>query len=162
MPLNKDRLDNIDTNLDSDKKNLFINKILNKFRGGSKKDSGLPDNNLDRERFIFDLVPDGIIVINLAGFIVATNQAYHTLTGYSKDEVVGKHVLQVPAIQIKGTNNYWTQIKSVFKGQDIQGLEFREIRQGVYLGPGGGSGCSAAILGSGASSIGAGDIRLSG
>ncbi len=127
MPLNKDRLDNIDTNLDSDKKNLFINKILNKFRGGNKRNSGSPDKGLDRETSIFDLVPDGIIVINLAGFIVATNQAYHTLTGYSMDEVVGKHVLQVPAIQIDEKNDYWTQIKALFGGKGIQSLEFRYL-----------------------------------
>jgi len=123
MHLIKDKSD-IDRNLFVEQKNLNITRILNRIRGGNSRES------LDRregiESSIFDLVPDGILVSSLTGFILATNNAYLKLTGYSKDEVVGKHALQIPALKnIEEVDEYWTHISKVFRGDDIQGFEFK-------------------------------------
>ena len=123
MHLIKDRSD-IDRNLFVKQKNLNLTRILNRIRGGSARES--PDDRRAVDDSIFDLVPDGILVANLAGFITACNKAYQTLTGYSKDEVIGKHALQIPAIKnLDGIDEYWFYLKKVFKGEDIQGFEFK-------------------------------------
>jgi PAS domain S-box-containing protein len=107
--------------LSVDKINLNKVNIFNKLFGVTKSSN----KSQDFENDIFDIVPDGIIVVNLSGYVVAANNAYYALTGYTKDQIVGKHGLQIPAVQIDEKMEYWNLAKSVFKGDDIQGFNFK-------------------------------------
>lgn len=121
MDLNKDRSDYKDKNLS------LYTRILNKLRGGSKRNlesQRISENNLDSS--IFDLIPDGIIIANLTGFIIATNKAYHSLTGYTKDEIVGKHALRIPVLKdIEEVPGYWSYARKIFLGEKLENFEFK-------------------------------------
>ena len=47
-------------------------------------------------RSIFESSPDGIITINLKGFVTSINPAFAKLTGYSKEEFLSKHFSKLP------------------------------------------------------------------
>jgi PAS domain S-box-containing protein len=121
MPLNIDGSISLYNTLNVDKDSSSIVNIFNKILGRGKS----LDDNRKFENSVFDLVPDGIIVANLSGFVIAVNKAYYTLTGYSKDQIVGKHLMQLPSVQFDDNFEYWNVMKSVFMGEDIQGFEFK-------------------------------------
>ena len=61
---------------------------------------------------VFSHAQEGIIITNTAGRIIETNEAFHQITGYSKDEVLGKN----PSLLSSGNHdkafyqNMWQQL----------------------------------------------------
>ena len=45
----------------------------------------------EKWRSLVELAPDGIVTMNMKGVITSINSAFTRLTGYSSEEVVGKH-----------------------------------------------------------------------
>ena len=101
--------------------NLVIN-IFNRILGGNREKSG----NIESKEvnLIIDLIPDGVLISNQFGKVVATNRAYHSLTGYTKEEIVGKNASQIPAVEIPDKTNFWSNILSVLTKGEIDGFEF--------------------------------------
>jgi len=54
-----------------------------------------------RLRSLVELAPDGIITISMRGDVTSINSAYSKLTGYSKDEIVGKHFTKLDVLKMK-------------------------------------------------------------
>jgi PAS domain S-box-containing protein len=101
--------------------NLVIN-IFNRILGGNREKSG--DIESKEINLILDLIPDGVLISNQFGKVVATNRAYHSLTGYTKEEIVGKNASQIPAVEIPDKTNFWSNILSVLTKGEIDGFEF--------------------------------------
>jgi len=59
-----------------------------------------------RYRTLFELAPDGIMTLDLKGTITSINSAYIRLTGYSRDEIVGKHFTKISTITARDIGKY--------------------------------------------------------
>ena len=55
---------------------------------------------------LFDLAPNGIITVDLKGFVRSCNKAFLELTGYSREEIVGKHFSKLPTLRAKDIPQY--------------------------------------------------------
>lgn len=52
---------------------------------------GVVDQELDQYwKTVFNTIRDGIMIVNVEGTIVSVNQALQTMTGYHRDELIGK------------------------------------------------------------------------
>jgi PAS domain S-box-containing protein len=78
----------------------------------------------EKYRNIVELAPDGIMTVNTKGFITSINPAFSTLTGYSKDEIVGKHFTKLPTIKMKDILKFVKLYRSFFRGKTIPLVEF--------------------------------------
>jgi PAS domain S-box-containing protein len=120
------RIDNF-SYFNSDKKynvNLETSNFLNFFRkrkGGNKQSESEKSQEIDT---ILNLIPDGILIANQFGKVIASNKAYHTLTGYSKEEIVGKSASEIPAVEISEKMNLWENMKTVLTKGELEGFEF--------------------------------------
>jgi PAS domain S-box-containing protein len=54
----------------------------------------------EKYRNIVELAPDGIVTANTKGVITSINTAFSKLTGFSKDEVVGKHFTELGSSRV--------------------------------------------------------------
>ena len=89
-----------------------IVNIFNKIWGGKNKENNM--DNTSEFNAILDLIPDGVLISNHLGKVVATNSAYHVLTGYTKEQIVGKHASEIPAVEITEKKiDFWNNIRNI-------------------------------------------------
>lgn len=70
----------------------------------------------ERYKRLVDLAPDGIVTVNMKGVITSCNKAMLDMTGYSRDEIVGKHFSKVGLLQAKSIPKYMKLISSILRG----------------------------------------------
>jgi PAS domain S-box-containing protein len=77
-----------------------------------------PQYNQSDERFteIAEMSPDGIMTANMGGYITYVNPAFVYLTGFSEEELVGKHVLNLPTLKGRNIKSYIGIVKDFMKG----------------------------------------------
>jgi diguanylate cyclase (GGDEF)-like protein/PAS domain S-box-containing protein len=70
-------------------------------------------------------VADGIVIIDLKGTVVYCNDGFLTLTGFSENEIVGRHFTRIPTLSnIKDMPKYVRLFPEIVKGRKIKGFEF--------------------------------------
>nr|WP_263323493.1 PAS domain-containing sensor histidine kinase [Neobacillus sp. Marseille-Q6967] len=77
----------------------------------------------NKERYLFNIlesIPYGIITMNKDGRIVTFNKGAEDLSGYAKEEVIGKCILELPFKRSKDEFLAWKTIK---EGKEINELE---------------------------------------
>jgi len=82
-------------------------------------------NALKRMNTIFDAVPEGIVVLNMRGYISRVNKAYGELTGYTPDDLYGKHILQIGLIKKEDILKYGRVLTAMLRGRPVESFEFR-------------------------------------
>ena len=84
-------------------------------------------------RRLFELAPDSIVTVDLKGTITSCNPAAVFITGFSKDELVGKHFSKLPALKVKDIPRYLKMLSSMLKGETIEPFEVSFYRKdGAY------------------------------
>jgi PAS domain S-box-containing protein len=75
---------------------------------------------------LVELAPDGIIIATTGGHVISINAAYSRLTGYSKEEVIGKHFTKLPLLQVslRDFPKYLKFFGLVALGKDQPPMEF--------------------------------------
>ena len=53
----------------------------------------------DRFNAISKISPDGIMTLNMFGYVTYINPAFSKITGFSEKEIVGKHMLTIPTMK---------------------------------------------------------------
>jgi PAS domain S-box-containing protein len=119
-----------------DKKENFISKLFSNKKNSRKENKNRSkDLALDtRFRSIFELAPDGILVLDLTGKVLLVNKAYTTLTGYPEEEVVGRHITQLQASQVQDLPQYLKVFTAIIAGKEAKPLIFRYVRSDGTLG----------------------------
>jgi len=74
-------------------------------------------------RSMIELSPDSIVVANLKGPILLCNDAATELSGYSKDEMVGKHFSKVGIIRLRDAPKYLKIFTSARRGKTTEPIE---------------------------------------
>jgi len=78
----------------------------------------------EKHRSLFELAPDGIITSDLKGNITSVNKAFLRITGFSKEEIVGKHFTKLPTIREMDIAKYVKPFFSFLRGKKIGAFEF--------------------------------------
>lgn len=71
----------------------------------------------EKYRTIVELAPDAIITIDLKGVITSCNTAFLKLTGFPKEDIVGKHFTKLPTLRIRDIPRYLTLFSSIVRGK---------------------------------------------
>ena len=71
-------------------------------------------------RNLFELAPDAILTLNLEGTITSCNTAAATMTGYSKDEIVGFHISKLKFLQKKDIPLHLQSLSSLVLGESVE------------------------------------------
>jgi PAS domain S-box-containing protein len=78
----------------------------------------------EKYRNLFDLAPDGIATINGWGKITSINSAFSRLTGFSKEEVMGKNFTKIGTLRRRDIPRYLKVFAGVLLGKDVPYFEF--------------------------------------
>ncbi len=70
-----------------------------------------------RLRNLIELAPDGIVTLDLKGVITSCNTATVTLTGVSKEEIVGHHITALPFIRAQDIPHFLRLFTSIIRGE---------------------------------------------
>jgi PAS domain S-box-containing protein len=88
-----------------------------------------------RQRYIdlFESAPDSIVTLDLKGFITSCNTAAVKLSGYSKEELVGKHFSKLGVLRLSDIPKYLKLLNSIIKGNIPEPLEVIYIHKNGNL-----------------------------
>jgi PAS domain S-box-containing protein len=78
----------------------------------------------ERHRSLFELAPDGVLLADLKGNVTAANEAFLRVTGFSKEEIVGKYFTKLPTIQEFDMPKYMKLFLSFLRGKKAGPVEF--------------------------------------
>ena len=83
----------------------------------------------ERYRNMVELAPDGIATIDLKGMVTSCNTAFLNLTGYSREEVVGRHFTKAPTLRARDIPTYMKMFTSMVKGKTPKPLQIIWVRK---------------------------------
>lgn len=83
----------------------------------------------ERYRNLIELAPDGIISVDLQGIVKSCNLEFVKMTGYPKDEIIGKHFTKLPTIRKRDTPKYVKVVSSIIRGKTPEPFEFEWVRK---------------------------------
>jgi PAS domain S-box-containing protein/putative nucleotidyltransferase with HDIG domain len=112
---------------------LNSKKIIEQTDGLDQFMADLAKAEKEREQFevkyksLFELAPDGILTADLKGFITSSNEAFSRLTGYSKEEIIGKHFSRLPTIRFTDISNYIKIFSSILNGKNLKQFVFEWV-----------------------------------
>lgn len=87
-----------------------------------------------RWRSLVELAPDGIVTLNPLGFVTSINDVFLELTGYSKDEIVGKHFTKLGTIRARDMPTYMKLFDALLKGKTPPPHDFEYQRKDSSMG----------------------------
>lgn len=82
-----------------------------------------------RYRSLIEDSPDAIITLNTMGTVTSCNPAYTKMTGYSREEMVGKHISRVPAFKGQDVAEYLKIFGQIIAGQGLKTYEFKGVNK---------------------------------
>jgi PAS domain S-box-containing protein len=105
----------------------FFSGIRDRNANSKESEDNSPKSYKDDEYndALWDLIPDGVLVLDLSMRIKKANKAYFRLTGYTRKQLIGKNILQTPIAQIPNKNEALDLAKGLFAGEELVGWEFR-------------------------------------
>jgi PAS domain S-box-containing protein len=71
----------------------------------------------EKYRSLFELAPDSIMTFDLKGVVTSCNTAATIMSGYSKDELVGKHFSKMAAVRARDIPKYLKIFTSIVRGK---------------------------------------------
>ena len=80
-------------------------------------------------REILDQSPDSILTVDLKGFITSCNASFERFTGYSKEEVIGKHFTKMPFLKISDIPSYIKIFGDLLRNKKPTYLEITWIKK---------------------------------
>jgi PAS domain S-box-containing protein len=93
-----------------------------------KAESALRESEA-RHKSMIELAPDVIVVVNKLGFIVSCNSVAQKVSGYSKDELVGRHFTKLGILKPRDIARYLSIFARVLKGTVPEPFEVDFIRK---------------------------------
>ena len=75
-------------------------------------------------RNLIEMAPDGIVTTDMKGFTTSCNTATLRLTGYSRDEYIGKHFTKLGVLRKRDIPKYAKLLESVLRGKPSAPIEF--------------------------------------
>jgi PAS domain S-box-containing protein len=83
----------------------------------------------EKYRGIVELSPDGIATMNMQGTVTSINRAFVELTGFSEEEIVGKHFTKLGTLKMKDIPRYVKIVSDMLRGKKVGNIEFDYYRK---------------------------------
>ena len=83
----------------------------------------------ERYKAIVELAPDGIVTVNLKGFVTSCNTAFVEVSGYTREEIVGRHFIQLPTLRLRDVPQFTALFASFIRGTPPEPVEFAWIHK---------------------------------
>jgi len=83
----------------------------------------------ERLRSLIDLAPDGIVTFDMKGVVTSLNPAFLKITGYEKEEVLGRNFLKLKSLPNSDLTSYFRIFSNVIKGSVPPPFEFKWIKK---------------------------------
>jgi PAS domain S-box-containing protein len=80
-------------------------------------------------RSMIELSPDGIAALDTKGIILAFSSAASRISGYSKDEIAGRHFSKIGVFRVKDTPKYLKMFSSCLRGKTPKPFEMTISRK---------------------------------
>jgi len=86
---------------------------------------------LSEERYknIVETAPDGILTVDLKGTITSCNDVFSELTGFTKEEILGKHFSYLPTMRKRDLPRYLKMFVSMVRGKVLKPFEIKWIHR---------------------------------
>jgi PAS domain S-box-containing protein len=75
-------------------------------------------------RKLIELAPEGIFTLDFKGFIRSANSAFFKLTGYSEEEIVGKHFSKIGTVRLSRVPSYVSMFTKIVQGDTSKPFVF--------------------------------------
>ena len=91
-----------------------------------EKDKSLNELKVKLSRYsnLLELATDGAATINIFGIVTYCNPAFIKLTGFNKNEIIGKHITKIPTLLKKDIPKYIKLFNSLINGIEIKHHDF--------------------------------------
>jgi PAS domain S-box-containing protein len=83
----------------------------------------------EKYKAIIEAAPDGMAAMDLKGIVTSCNSAFLDLTGFSKDDIVGKHMTRLPTVRAKDIPYYIKLFANMVKGKLSMPVEFQWVHK---------------------------------
>jgi len=93
-----------------------INK-LNKSESYYRSSDKNINSSDERYKSLTETSPDGIITINTKGTITSVNHAFLELTGYFREEIIGKHFTKISTVKLSKIPEYLKIFYAIMRGK---------------------------------------------
>ncbi|MBN2336049.1 PAS domain S-box protein [Candidatus Bathyarchaeota archaeon] len=80
-------------------------------------------------RSVIESAADGIITTDTKGFVTWINEAFTRISGFDREELVGKHFVRIPNLQLKDVKRYAKLFASYLRGECLDTFEFEFLRR---------------------------------
>jgi PAS domain S-box-containing protein len=80
-------------------------------------------------RNIVELAPDGIITVNIKGVVNSCNTAFSRLSGFSKEEIIGKPISHLPTMRKRDIPKYIKLFSTLLRGGKQKTFEFEWVNK---------------------------------
>ena len=81
----------------------------------------------ERYRTLLELAPDGVMTVAVNGNITWVNKGYTKITGYTKEDVLGKKAWTINAIRRQDIKMFFGLFIELVRGKDVHPIEFQWI-----------------------------------
>jgi len=78
----------------------------------------------ERFKYIIELAPDGIVTVSMRGIVTSANPAFLRITGYSKEEIIGKRFYQIGTLRKIDLRNNLKIFAQIARGKLPPPVEF--------------------------------------
>jgi PAS domain S-box-containing protein len=82
-----------------------------------------------RFKSLVNLAPDGLVIVNLRGTITWVNDQFLKITGYEKDEIVGKLIFSIGTLKATSFSQNIKLFLQVIQGKEIPPIDFKWVKK---------------------------------
>ncbi|MFC2100619.1 PAS domain S-box protein, partial [Bacteroidota bacterium] len=97
-------------------KTQYIDGVIEDITEKEKAAQALKESE-EKFRSIFEMAPDSIFIVDKKGYLKSSNKSFLKISGYSENEIVGKHFTQLPFINMKDIPKFIGLFKSIVVGK---------------------------------------------
>ena len=95
----------------------------------ANKMQDFPQEYEEKYSGIFNNAPFGLLSIDLKGRILSCNDAFYRLSGYTRQDFVGKHFTQIPTLHKKVFSQFRLILQNFIRGKFPSPIEFPWIHR---------------------------------
>jgi PAS domain S-box-containing protein/putative nucleotidyltransferase with HDIG domain len=94
------------------------------------------NENTEKYRILFNTSPVGIVLLDMRGYITACNATVENYTGYSINELIGKHFTKLKTLKVNNIPYYIGLFTQVLRGKKItnQLISWKNKNGGIFTG----------------------------
>ena len=74
----------------------------------------------ERYRSTIEFAPDGIIMVDIKGIVISCNEIFSKMTGYAKEDVVGRQFTKMPTIHLRDVPKYIKIFRNLLRNKPIE------------------------------------------